>query len=227
MYRRQLKRSEPLGGKALTAAMVGIGMSFAAKAARSPNIEDTLLFASKEGLEKHDLRVLSVLVTWLGVHSAWINADRLTRLLAEETNPRVRAFWAGVAHWQKTDRRFARLAELHAGPRVDLMPTGTDFQVARHGEDPRFEGSPLRVPANVLRDRRADVLSPAELARRHAGYRHRVIMGPSYRADMWGALQASPSLSAAELARRAYGSFATAWQVKRDWSVLHEGAEIN
>jgi len=222
MYRRQLKRSEPLGGEALTAAMVGIGMSFAAKAAQSPNIEDTLLFASKEGLEKHDLRVLSVLTTWIGVHSAWINADRLIRLVAEETDPRVRAFWAAVAHWLKADRRFARLTKVHTGPRVDLLPTGTDFQIARHGEDSRFVGGPLRVPANVLRDRPADVLTAAALARRHAGYRHRVIMGPSYRADMWGTLQASPSLSVAELARRAYGSFATAWQVKRDWTVLHE-----
>ena len=76
------------------------------------------------------------------------------------------------------------------------------------------------MPANTLRHRDQDVLTPAELARRHAGYRWRVLMGPSYRADMWAALERDSSLPAAELARRAYGSFATAWQVKRDRELL-------
>jgi hypothetical protein len=103
---------------------------------------------------------------------------------------------------------------------VDLLPKGTDFQIERHGEDPRLAGGALRVPGNVLRERPADVLSPPELARRHSGYRHRLIMGPSYRADMWSLLQSEPGLTAAELARRAYGSFATAWHVKRDFEIV-------
>jgi hypothetical protein len=205
---------------ALTAAMVGIGMNFSAPAARDPNIEDTLLFASVEGMEKADLRVLAVLVTWLGIHARWVNADRLTRLVANTKAPRIRAFWSAVAHWQSKDRRFAHLAKVYAGPRVDLLATGTDFQVKRHGEDERFVGAVLRVPANVLRDRKADVLAPVELAKRHHVYRLRIMIGPSYRADMWAELENDPSLSAAELARRAYGSFATAWHVRRDFGLL-------
>jgi hypothetical protein len=46
------------------------------------------------------------------------------------------------------------------------------------------------------------------------------MLGPSYRADMGAELEADPALSPAELARRTYGSFATAWQVKHDWQVL-------
>jgi hypothetical protein len=45
-------------------------------------------------------------------------------------------------------------------------------------------------------------------------------MGPTYRADVWVALEAAPRLSAAELARRAYTSFATAWQAKQDFEIL-------
>jgi hypothetical protein len=59
------------------------------------------------------------------------------------------------------------------------------------------------------------------LAKRHTVYRHRLLMGPSYRADMWATLEGEPTLTAAELARRTYGSFATAWQVKRDFAILH------
>jgi hypothetical protein len=219
-HRRALQPQEIPRGPDLTRALVGIGMLFAARAQNDANIEDTLLAASHEAVEKTDLRVLSVLVVWIETHHQWINADRLVRLVLQLTSHRQRAFWSAMATWLETDRRFARLRLPPRTPRVDLLSTGTDFQVKRRGEDPRFASSPLRVPSGTLRDRAADVLSPAELAKRHKTYRQRVLMGPSYRADMWAAILAEPTLSAAELARRTYGSFATAWQVKRDFAVL-------
>lgn len=219
-FSRLTSPSESLHGEALTSAMVGVGMAFAAPPSRNPNIEDTLLAASIEGMEREDLRVLALLVDWLEVHAAWINADRLTALVAPYRGKRVRAFWSAVAHWLGKDRRFARLGNAYKGPRLNLLATGSDFHLRRSGEDERFEGGPLRVPAGILRQQKGDVLSPAELARRHDAYRHRILLGPSYRADMWAELDQDPSLSAAELARRAYGSFATAWHVKQDWEVL-------
>jgi len=204
---------------ALTAAMAGIGMRFAAKPNRDANIEDTLLFASKEGMDHDDLRVLAVLVTWFGVHHERVNADRLTGLVAEQSE-RVRVFWSAMAKWQGKDRRLARLASAHSGPRLNLLRTGTEFQLERRGEDPRFVDGPLRVPDGVLRDRPEDVLSPAELVRKHPGYRCRVQMGVSLRADCWAVLEHDATLTAAELARRAYAPFATAWHVKRDFAVV-------
>jgi hypothetical protein len=190
------------------------------------NIEDALLAASVEGIERDDLRILSLLMTWLRVHHRWINADRLRRAVLADSQPRVRAFWAAAGAWLSgtlKDRRFSRLITAYRGPRLDLLGTGTEFHVARVGEDPRFSGGPLRVPANVLRDREGDVLPPAALASRHSAYRRRVLMGPTYRADMWAALDVEPDLPPAALARRAYGSFATAWQVKQDRQLM--GAE--
>ena len=220
-FSRTLLPVEPEGA-ALTSDMVGIGMNFAAKGTDQPNIEDTLYFASVEGMEKHDLRVLSILVTWFGVHAAWVNADRMTKLIDTNTSPRVRALWAALAAWYGQDRRFARIARLYTGPRQNVTETGTEFQIKRFGEDPRFQGRAIRVAANVLRDRVADVLSPADLARRHRSYRWRVVMGPSYRADMWAALEQDRTLSAAQLARKTYGSFATAWRVRRDFGLLNK-----
>lgn len=219
-FRRTVEPTKLAAGDELTPALVGIGINLAASEASNPNIEDVLLAASIEGLERGDLRVLSLLVTWLGVHAPWINADRLTALVRAQCSTRVRAFWAAVARWHSKDRRFSRMAATYTGPRIDLLATGTDFQLKRAGEDPRFAGTPLRVPANVLRNREGDVLSPTELAQRHRAYRRRVMLGPSYRADMWAELEGDPTLSPAELARRTYGSFATAWQVKHDWQVL-------
>ena len=224
-YKRNIMPASLLKSEALTSAMAGIGMNFAAKADYDANIEDALYFASIEGMEKDDLRTLAVLVVWLETHARRINADRLYRLIANHDSDRVRAFWSAVAQWQEKDRRFARMEDLYKSPRVDLLRTGTDFLVSRHGEDDRFHKGPIRVPANVLRSRSADVLLPEELAKRHRAYRFRVMMGPTYRADMWAAMEDDPSISVSELARRTYGSFATAFQVKRDWQLLHAAPE--
>lgn len=164
--------------------------------------------------------MLAVLTTWLGAHHRHINADRLVRAVSEHLSDRVRAYWAAVAHWVSKDRRFARLAKLRDGPPVDLLPVGTDFQIARRGEDPRFAGSALRVPAGTLRDRAADVLSPEQLAQRHPGYRNRVLMGPTWRADVWTVLEPEPDMDVSDAARRAGCSFATAWQVVQDFRLL-------
>ncbi len=220
-YKRTATAAELPRGDALTADLIGIGMLFAGKEPeQDPNIEDALLAASIEGMEKGDLRVLSVLVTWLGMHHSRVNADRLVRVVRAQPSKRVRAFWAAMAYWLKADHRLTRLKKLYKGPRLDLLSAGTEFQISRRGEDERFSGSLLRVPAGVLRERPQDVLPPKTLAKRHLAYHYRIILGPSYRADMWAALERDPQLTPAELARRTYGSFATAWQAVHDRRLL-------
>jgi hypothetical protein len=200
--------------------MVGIGMRVASRGAREPNIEDTLIAASIEGLVGDDLRVLAILTTWIQVHHPWINADRLWRGVEQQAELRVQAYWSAIGHMLAKDRRFARLRRVHQGARVDLLRVGSAFQLRRRGEDLRFVDGPLRVPSGVLRDRPADVAAPSVLAKRHRTYRYRVLFGPTYRADMWAENERDPSLSASEIARRTYGSYATSWRVKKDWDVL-------
>jgi len=215
-FTRSVSSESLLEGDALSRACAGIGMNFAVKPTHDTNIEDTLVAASVAGMDRDDLRMLAILVTWLGVHFERVNADRLVRAVREVGSPRVRVFWAAIATWLERDRRFAKLAADYGGERVDLLATGTEFQIRRRGEDERFRGGPLRVPGGVLRDRAADVMTPHEVAKRHRTYRWRVVIGPSYRADLWAANEADRDATAAELARRTYASFASAWQVKRD-----------
>ena len=224
MFSRAVAPTFITDASSLTAALAGIGMNLtsSSKLHQEPNIEDTLLFASAEGMEKSELRVLALLVTWFGLHFPWVNADRLTRLVIAHPSTRIRGLWSALARWKGSDRRFTRLAKAYKGQRIDLVGTGSDFLIRRHGEDPRFEKTPLRVARSVLRDRAHDVLPPRQLALQHHAYRYRVLIGPSYRADMWAALDREPTVSAAELARRTYGSFATAWHVKRDFCLLQK-----
>jgi hypothetical protein len=219
-YSRANSLGERPAEDALVRAMTGVGMDFAAEPDPHAPIEETLVHASSLAMDDADLRVLAVLTTWVGIHHGHVNADRLIRCVAEHPSRRVHAYWAAVAHWLRKDRRLARLLALHQGPPLEVLPVGTDFQVARRGEDPRFVGSALRVPAGTVRDREADVLLPEVLVRRHPGYRNRVRMGPTWRADVWTVLERAPDLSAAEAARRAGCSFSAAWQVLQDFALL-------
>jgi hypothetical protein len=209
-----------LADSELTSAMVGIGMLYPAPPTRDPNIEDTLISASLEGIQNDDLRLISVLTSWLGVHHPWINADRLTRALMHVKSVKALAFWAAVGQWLGKDRRFNRLRALYDGSRIDLLVVGSDFQIKRRGEDIRFQDTPLRVPAGVLRERASDILTPFELAQFHSTYRERIRSGPTYRADMWAELIRNPDLTPAKVAHRTFGSYGTAWNVKRDFELL-------
>ena len=158
---------------------------------------------------------------FLSIKDGGIHIDRESLIqLVRAQSPRVRAYWAALARWQGKDRRFARLVRGHGGARVDVLSAGTEFQLRRHGEDARFAGSAIRAPANLLVDRPGSVLAPEELARHHVAYRCRLMIGPSYRADMWAALEDDATLTASELARVTYGSFATAWHVRRDFALV-------
>src|SRR6266545_4761699 len=91
-YRRPIAPARFPRGEELTAAMAGIGMRFAATPNEGANIEDTLVAASVEAMERDDLRVLAVLTTWLRVHHPWVNVDRLFRAVGAVEAPRVRAY---------------------------------------------------------------------------------------------------------------------------------------
>jgi hypothetical protein len=92
--------------------MAGIGMNLGGRANHRANIENTLSFASEEGMDRADLRVPPVLVTWLRVHGTRVNVECLAKLIEAGGSKRVRAFWAVVGRWLATDRRYLRSIRL-------------------------------------------------------------------------------------------------------------------
>jgi hypothetical protein len=221
-FKRIESRVEYPTGDVLTNELAGIGFRFASAApAESPNIEDALIAAAIEGLEKEDYRILSMLTDWFEIHGEWVNVDRLLRALKGVESKRVRAYFAAIGKWLVKDPRYRKVAAIYKGSRLSLgKTTGYSFLVKRNGEDERFSKTCLIVAKGNLRHRLEDILTPSELVRRHRDYFWRVYFGPSYRADMISAVRRDPGASAAEIARRTYGSFQTAWSVKRDISIL-------
>ena len=223
-FKRKILPESLSQGTDLTKDLIGIGFRLKGKGNLNPNIENTIVAASIEGIAG-DLRVLSILVDWMDVHYQRVNTDRLYRMLLKLGGKKVLPFWAAIAKWKCTDRRYKRIEELYKGRRIDLLTSGTEFHIQRNGEDLRFENTCLRVPNKAgLRTRPSDVLKPRELANKHLTYYYRLLIGPTYRADMWAQLEIDSDLSLTELAHRTYGSFATAWQVDKEWKILKDAA---
>jgi hypothetical protein len=88
------------------------------------------------------------------------------------------------------------------------------------GLDDRFEGTCIRVPKNLFSHRPQQIFSAESIARRHMGFRYRVMFGPSYRADIWALLRRNPDLSGYRLAKLAHCSTATALRIKQDYEIV-------
>lgn len=219
-YTRKILPSKFAEKDKLSQDMAGIGFLITAIESKNPNIEDTLIATSLEGL-KGDYRSLSLLINWLEIHQDVINADRLIKMIYFlRKNERFLCFWSACAKNILVHSRFKKLKKIYKGTRIDLLNVGTEFQLSRFGEDPRFQKSCIRIPANVLRNRPRDILPPARLAKLHTAYRYRVIIGPSYRADQWALLEQSKARTATELAQLSYSSFGCAWQAKQDFELI-------
>ncbi len=209
-------------GDALSKDMAGLGFIITAEMSVNPNIENTLIAVSIEGL-RGDYRSLSLLVNWLEIHQGSINADRLIRMILQLRKDKLLlSFWSACAKNVMSDSRFRRLLKFNSRASIDLLNVGTDFQISRFGEDPRFEKTCLRIPANLLRNRPRDILPPERLAAVHSVYRYRIMIGPSYRADQWAILDKLPETTSSELARKSFSSFGAAWQAKQDFEILRK-----
>lgn len=211
-----------------------IGTNLSANARSiDPNIEETLLYASIEGVNYKDGRIAGILVDWLTIHSLRINVDRLTDLVFRLNDTEywwVKIFWfANAQRFYPIDARFKRLATAYQGKRIDFVdrdssipqePSLTEMYIKMKGADERFEETCIRVPKNYFSHRPQQVFPASSIAKKHMAFRYRVMMGANYRADIWALLRRSPDLSAYRLAKLAHCSVSAANRVKHDYEIV-------
>ena len=207
-------------GEELTKKLIGIGFKIDGEGEKNPNIEDVLIAAATEGMNR-DFRILSLLTDWFSIHHKYVNIDRLIRALKQTNNSRAKSYFSAIGKWLEKHNGFKKLSKIYRGEPV-LLGLTKDYQflIKRNGEDERFIESKLRVAKGTLRTRPEDILPQEELAKIHSDYYFRVLIGPSYRADMVSLFSRNSSLTASQLAKQTYGSFATAWDVMKDLSLI-------
>lgn len=223
-FKRVFTISEYPSGEELSGKLIGLGFKIGGIKEDNPNIEDTIVAAAIDGMNG-DYRTLSLLTDWLFIHSGIINIDRLFKALNELDDRRVSAYFSSIGIHFKRDPRFKKISTLYKKQRLFLEKSKSyEFLVSRNGEDDRFKNTKLIVARGTLRIRHDDIATPQEMAKLHKDYYYRMLIGPSFRADMVSCFLRERTISASELARKCYGSFATAWQVIRD--INHIGEQI-
>jgi len=223
-------------GDDLAYDLIAIGFRLSgASASKAPNLEETLVAASIDGLINHEPRVMSLLTDWITFHFDRVIVDRLYKMVNELKGKEfsmVRLYWCANTQRLSLDQRTGtrKLRELYSGARRNLLSAlegkpnsgddGTDLLIRKNGEDGRFSKTCLRVPLGYFRNRPRDVLTPRQLAKTHSYYRYRVMLGSTFRADMWAALSKNANLSASELAWKSFGNYVTARQTKAEYEII-------
>ncbi len=232
-FKRQSLPSRWKSGEELTGDLNGIGFRFSGSINSNPLIEDTLMAASIEGIIGRDGRVMSLLTDWISIHFRRINVDRLFTIIKSLESleyEAVKIYWCANAQRLSEDSRFEKLRSIYKGRRRDYLAlleketneagSGSGFLIRKNGEDERFKNTCIQVPNLVLRHRPKDILTPQDLAKHHSGYRFRIMLGPTYRADVWALLRKYPELSVTKLATRAYCAYNTAKNAKDDYELV-------
>ena len=219
-------------GNQLDSSLRAIGFNvFCDRKSTDPNIEETLISASIEAVNGRDNRLGGLVVDWMTIHSARINVDRLTKFvnqLNNDTYKFVRVFWCANAQRLFTkDQRFKRLSQIYRGRRINLVDCltykkrkRTNLLIALKGQDERFTNTCIRLPKGYFSERSKQIFPASVVAKNHLTYRYRLMMGPSYRADVWGLIKRNPNISAYALAKKAYCSYRTAYITKKDYEML-------
>lgn len=221
-FKRKIALENYPKGTELTSKLIGIGFKIGGIKELDPNIEDTIIGAAIEGMNG-DYRTLSLLTDWIIIHYEILNTDRLFRALEDLDNQRVNAFFSSICWNIGNDSRFKKIHQLYKGKRVYLDESKSyDFLVSRNGEDERFIKTRLIVAMGTLRTRPEDIATPHEMVHLHKDYYYRTLIGPSFRADMVSCFLREKKISASDLARKCYGSFATAWQVIKDMNRIEK-----
>ena len=234
--RRPLVPKDYKTGDELAEDLIAIGFKLTGTvASKEPNLEETLVAASIDGLVNHEPRITPLLTDWVTLHFDRVIVDRLYKMVRELKGKKfniVRLYWCANAQRLPQDQRAGtrKLRDLYSESRRNLLAVlegvpdsdqdGTDLLIKKNGEDERFVDTCLRVPLGYFRHRPRDVLSPRQLAKIYPPYRYRVMLGSTFRADMWAALSKNPDLSPSKLAWKSFGNYLTAQQTKAEYEII-------
>ena len=220
-------------GKSLDNDLRAIGFNLSGKKKSiDPNIEASIISASIEAVNNKDNRIGGLLVDWITAHYLRINLDRLTKFvfsLSDSDYKFVKIFWcANAQRLFARDQRFKRLSELYKGRSVNFADRSikkgqqrvTKMLIEMKGEDERFKRTCIRVPNGYFSERPHQIFPVSVIAKNHLPYRYRVMMGSSYRADLWALLNSDPNISAYALGKKVHCSYRAAYMAKKDYELL-------
>lgn len=172
-------------------------------------------------------RLASLLFSWLKVHGAYVNVERLAKLAKsypEKTYPAIRLL-SGYAAFalEHCGQKWKKLTRRSKEPLYLYPKEITDSAVEMKGSVDYLAKFGVIVPNGSIRVRDKDVLSPDELIRVNSQYRNRYLYGPSWRADIVTAIEGGAE-SPSEVMKRVECSYEPAYRVFKEYRMAKRAA---
>ncbi len=199
---------------------IGIRLASSRKPSSSrekADIERTIL-ATVDELPR-DLRLASLLFTWVKVHGEYVITEKLAKLV-RSGNVEHRDWLSALAAFAVHNKyhKWSKLIARRRKP-VHLLPMEMSaLPIRMRGAEPWLEPYGILLPRGSLRIREDDVLDPGELARKNRQYRNRYLYGPSWRADIITAIE-SGCTTPTEIKDRVGCSYEPAHRVFREYQL--------
>lgn len=164
------------------------------------DIERTLIDSARHIAREKDFRLAGLLLSWAKIHGQHVIVEKLKKFALPLEHSEMDAYlWIkalaafadheGIPRWKLLVSRSR--APRHLYPK-EISEAG----IARKGAVPWLKQWNLLLPADSLRIRDKDIMTPQELLRHNRQYRNRFIFGPCWRADIVTAIEegaANPS----------------------------------
>lgn len=149
------------------------------------DIENTLYEATLE--VPQDSRLFSLLCSWVSIHGDYVIIEKLMKLQKKKHSPwlvalAICAANLGFHQWKRLIRKEKTLFAL-----VDLDLALSSISLK--GEEPNFRKNGFLIPKGVIRIRPADAQTPERLVKKNPQYRHRLLFGAAWRADIIAAIE--------------------------------------
>ena len=156
----------------------------------SGDIEKIILDAVLECPD--DLRLASLLFSWLKVHGNYVIVEKLRKLVSKaELNIRQRMWISVLAVYGKNNcsHKWKSLIYIPEGNTYLLPDKISKTAIALKGSEEWLSEYQILLPKGTLRIREEDIMDPTLLIKKNLQYKNRYLFGPSWRADIITAIQ--------------------------------------
>ena len=169
-----------------------------------------------------DLRLASLIFTWIKVHGNYVITEKLQKLFYKLSSPEmVSIYWFSALAVFAHEHCNYKWKKLITKPKSEVFLFNEEITrsaVKLKGENTLLKKYNFILPENTLRIREMDVLSIKELLKNNLQYKNRYLYGPSWRADIITAIEKGAK-NPTEISKLTGCSYEPAHRVFREYSL--------
>ena len=192
------------------------------------DIEKTLIQCAAVLGESKDGRLLSLVFSWLDMHSKYVIVEKLKKLTNqyEQVSPEPLVWLSSFGHycWKvKKQHKWKAIASKYPDEHYLEPQELSKIFIEKNGNYPWLEGTGISIAEGTIRFRRADIMTASQLSETNHQFKNRLKFGPAWRADIVMAIEKGAKTSG-EIRELVGCSAEPARRILNDYMQMFNGA---